>query len=99
MLDHLTRLAEEIDLYREQIVSARELFMSAMSQRTNETMKIMTIFASIMLPLTLVSGIYGMNFHRLWPPVDHPYGFWLVIGSMVCISSGLLMFFRRRRWL
>jgi len=99
VLDHLTRLGEEIDLYREQIVSARELFMSSMSQRTNDTVKLMTIFASIMLPLTLVSGIYGMNFKRLWPSVDHPYGFWIVVGSMVVISTGLLLFFRRRRWL
>ncbi len=98
VFDHLVRITEDIELYRDQITSARELFMSAMSQRSNETVKRLTIFATIMLPLTLISGIYGMNFHRLWPPVDHPYGFWLVMAAMVFVAVGLLYTFRRWRW-
>jgi len=99
VLDHLIRLTEEIDIYREHVISARELFMSSISQRTNDTMKRMTIFASIMLPLTLISGIYGMNFEMLWPPKENPYGFWIIIMSMILLSIALLAFFRRLRWL
>ena len=98
VLDHLVRITEDIELYRDQITSARELFMSAMSQRSNETVKRLTIFATIVLPLTLISGIYGMNFQRLWPPIDHPYGFWLVIGAMGLIAVALLYMFRKLKW-
>jgi magnesium transporter len=98
VLDHLVRITEDIDLYREQVTSARELFMSTMSQRSNETIKMLTIFATIMLPLTLISGIYGMNFQKLWPPIDHPYGFWLVVSTMAGLATVLLYFFRRWGW-
>lgn len=96
VLDHLVRTTEMLDLYREQVMSARDVYMSSLSQRTNEVMKTLTLFATIMMPLTLVSGIYGMNFNNLWPPVDHPYGFWIILGTMFVITLGLLHFFRRR---
>jgi magnesium transporter len=99
VLDHLTRTTELLDLYRDQVVGARDIYMSSLSQRTNETMKTLSIFATIMLPLTLISGIYGMNFDVLWPPQNHPYGFWMVIGAMVAVGGGLYLWFRRAHWL
>jgi magnesium transporter len=99
VLDHLVRTTEMIDLYRELVLGARDVYMSSLSQRTNETMKTLTIFATMMLPLTLITGIYGMNFERLWPPSDNPFGFWIVIGLMTVLSTMLLFFFRRWRWL
>jgi magnesium transporter len=99
VLDHLVRTAEMIELYRDQVVGARDICMSSLSFKTNETMKTLTIFATIMMPLTLVSGIYGMNFERLWPGTHHPYGFWIVITAMTMIASVLLYWFRRMKWL
>ncbi|MDP2948932.1 MAG: CorA family divalent cation transporter, partial [Chloroflexota bacterium] len=69
------------------------------SNRMNEIMKVLTAAAAIFLPLTLVSGIYGMNFSRnTWPDLDAPWGFGLVIGLMVTITVGMLAYFRWRRW-
>lgn len=99
VLDHLVRTGEMLDLYRDQVISARDIYMSALSQKTNEVMKTLTIFSTIMLPLTLISGIYGMNFEKLWPPTDSPVGFWIVVGIMAMIASGLLAWFRRMHWL
>lgn len=98
-LDHLVRITEMMDLYRDQVMGARDVYMSALSQRTNEVMKTLTLFATVMMPLTLISGIYGMNFETLWPPTNHPMGFWIVIGAMILISAGLIFFFRRKRLL
>lgn len=98
VLDHLIRITEDIDIYREQVTAARDLFMSALSHRTNEIMRRMTMFASVMLPLTLISGVYGMNFVRLWPSVDNPNGFWIIIGIMAALSGVLIFWFRRWGW-
>jgi magnesium transporter len=99
VLDHLARTIDMLELYRDQVASARDIYLSSTSQRLNEVMKVLTIFATIMLPLTLVSGIYGMNFENLWPPKDHPASFVAVLGIMGAIALGLLYFFRRRRWI
>jgi magnesium transporter len=99
VLDHLVRTTEMLDVYRDQVMGARDVYMSSLSHHTNEAMKTLTLFATIMMPLTLITGIYGMNFERLWPPVNHPYGFWMVIASMIVLSVGLLYFFRRKKLL
>ncbi|HSW44062.1 MAG TPA: magnesium/cobalt transporter CorA [Phycisphaerae bacterium] len=97
VLDHLVRINEDLDLYREQVTSARELFMSAMSQRSNDSIKVFTVIATLMMPPTLVASIYGMNF-KLWPPGDHEYAFWIVVGSMAAITGILAWYFRRWEW-
>jgi magnesium transporter len=99
VLDHLVRTVETIEIYRDQISGARDIYLSSISQKLNEVMKVLTIFATIMLPLSLIAGIYGMNVTNLWPPTDRPYSFWIVMGMMVAITVGLLYFFRRRKWI
>ncbi len=99
VLDHLVRTIEMLDLYRDQVMGARDVYMSSLSQHTNEVMKTLTLFATIMLPLTLISGIYGMNFEALWPPKDQPYGFWMVLAAMAIVSAALIYFFRRKKLL
>lgn len=98
VLDHLMRTLETIEIYRDQIAGARDIYLSSISQRLSEVMKVLTIFSTIMLPLSLVAGIYGMNVD-FWPPHDHPYSFEIIIAMMVAITIGLLYFFRRRRWI
>lgn len=99
VLDHLVRTIEMLDLYRDQVMGARDVYMSSLSQHTNEVMKTLTLFATIMLPLTLISGIYGMNFEALWPSKDQPYGFWMVLAAMAIVSAALIYFFRRKKLL
>jgi len=96
--DHLSNVIDLVDTLREQLHNVRDNFHTALANRTNDIMKTLTIFATIMLPLTLVAGIYGMNL-PLWPPSDQPASFWGVMSSMVVIAAGLLYYFRRRGWL
>lgn len=98
VLDHLVRTLETIDLYRDQVSGARDIYLSSISQRLNEVIKVLTIFSTIMLPLSVVAGIYGMNV-KFWPPPDHPWSFGVIIGIMLSITFALLVFFRHRRWL
>jgi magnesium transporter len=96
--DHLAQVIESIDGLREQLAAVRENHHAAIATRTNEIMKLLTIFATIMLPLTFVAGIYGMNL-PLWPPSDDPASFWSVLGVMLLIAAGLLLVFRRKHWI
>ena len=64
----------------------------------NKVMKTLTIFATVLLPLSLIAGIYGMNLPLL-PSPDDPNSFWFVLGTMAVIAAGLLAYFRTRKWL
>ncbi len=96
--DHLSQVVDTVDTLRETIMNVRDNYNAALTRRTNEIMKVLTGFAAIMLPLTLIAGIYGMNL-PLWPPSNHPLSFWGVLGVMTVIAAVMLVYFRRRRWL
>jgi len=81
-----------VDSLRETIVSIRGNYHAALARRTNEIMKVLTVFAAVMLPLTLIAGIYGMNL-PLWPPSNHPLSFWGVMGIMTAVGIAMLIFF------
>jgi Mg2+ and Co2+ transporter CorA len=70
-----------------------------LADRTNDAMKALTVFAALILPLSVVTGIYGMNLEIPWPPPDHPLSFWGVLGAMILISAALLRYFRRKKWI
>ena len=97
--DHLARVADAVDTYRDVASGAMDIYLSAVNNRMNEIMKQLTVVATIFMPLTLISGIYGMNVTRgMWPPITAVWSFGLVILSMVVITVGMLWFFRRRQW-
>jgi len=96
--DHLTQVIELVDRLREQLHSVRDNYHTALADRANEIVKTLTIFATILLPLTFIAGVYGMNL-PLWPPPEHPLSFWGVLGAMVVIGTVLLAYFRRKTWL
>ncbi len=97
--DHLARVADEVDTYREVASGTMDIYLSSVSNRMNAIMKQLTIIATIFMPLTLISGIYGMNVLRgMWPPVDAVWSFPAVIISMGAITIGMLWFFKRRDW-
>ncbi|MFH0952104.1 MAG: magnesium/cobalt transporter CorA [Patescibacteria group bacterium] len=95
--DHILRIYDELETFRELLSSAMESYRSQISNRLNEIMKILSIVATIMMPLTLISGIWGTNFRNL-PGIYSSIGFWIMIASMLIIGSIMIWFFRRRRW-
>ena len=68
------------------------------SLKTNDIMRVLTIIATIMMTLTVVTGIYGMNF-RFMPELDTPYGYFAVLGVMALIAIGLLAYFKKKNWI
>lgn len=98
LYDSTLRLVELADSYRDLLASSFDAYLSIVSQRLNEVMKVLTIFATIMLPLTFIAGVYGMNFETM-PELGWRYGYPIVWGIMIAIAGGLLWFFHRRGWL
>ena len=96
--DHMFRISETIDVERDMMASTMEAYLSVIANRTNEIMKVLTILSTIMLPLTVIGGIYGMNF-RYMPELEWHYGYLFAIGLMAATTTTLLLFFRWRGWL
>jgi magnesium transporter len=96
--DHLVLVCDLTESYRDLISSAMNVYISVMSSRTNEVMKILTIFAVILLPLSVIASIYGMNFHFM-PELEWHYGYYAVLGAMAFFALGMLVFFRWKKWL
>lgn len=96
--DLLARINDSLDTYRDMLTSAMDGYTSAASNKLNEIMKVLTVIATIMMPLTLISGIYGMNF-RFMPEIEWRYGYLAIISVMVAIACGMLLFFKKKKWL
>ena len=98
--DHVARVADAVDTYRDVASSVMDIYLSAISNRLNVVMKQLTVVATIFMPLTLITGIYGMNLTGgMWPPPgDVAWAFWAVMGSFVVITAGMLYLFKRRGW-
>jgi magnesium transporter len=102
--DHVTQLLESADTYRELTSDLRDYYMSTMSNRMNEVMKVLTIISTIFIPLSFVAGVYGMNFDPEKSPWNMPelawyYGYPMAIAIMLSVALGMLVFFRRRQWI
>ncbi len=98
ILDHATRIWSRLEDLKEVIEGLSDTNDSLTSHRINDVMKILTIFSVIMLPLSVISGIYGMNIHQL-PLASHPYAFPVITGFMVLIILGMLAYFRMKGWI
>jgi len=96
--DNLIRLTDTVGTSRDIITSALEAYNSVVSNRLNEVMKTLTVIATIVMPLTLLASIYGMNFKNM-PELSSRYGYPLVIGIMLLISAAMLYYFKRKKWL
>ncbi|MFA5096168.1 MAG: CorA family divalent cation transporter, partial [Candidatus Omnitrophota bacterium] len=83
---------------RDVVTGAMEAYVSVVSNRLNEVMKTLTVIATIMMPLTLIASIYGMNFKHM-PELNHALGYPLVISLMAGIAIFMLLFFRRKKWI
>jgi magnesium transporter len=98
LYDSTYRLAEVADSYRDVLSGTLDAHISMISHRLNEVMKVLTIISTILLPLTFIAGVYGMNFDYM-PELHWRYGYFYVWGVMLAVAAGLLLFFRRRRWI
>jgi magnesium transporter len=96
--DHLVRVLDLIDTYRDTLSTTFEAYHFMMSTRMNEVMKTLTMIATIMMPLTVITGIYGMNF-KFMPEINHPLGYFSVLTVMGVLTLLMLLFFRRKQWL
>jgi magnesium transporter len=98
LYDHVVQAAERVDTARDLLASVQDLYLTRTSNRTNTVMKIIAVFSSIFMPLTFITGIFGMNFEFM-PLIHKPWGFGLSAGAMMVIVSAMLWYFRRRRWI
>ena len=97
-LENVLRLTDAVDQQRDQLSNVKDTYLSVISQRTNEIMKVLTLFSAIMLPLTFIAGVYGMNFEYI-PELSSHYGYFAVLAAMVVVAAGMVVWFRRRKWL
>jgi magnesium transporter len=97
-LDHTVQILDVIDTYRELASSLMDTHISTVGQRANEVMKVLTIMASIFIPLTFLAGLYGMNFDYL-PELHYAWAYPALLGVMAIVAIGMLIYFRGRGWL
>ncbi|WP_299228187.1 magnesium/cobalt transporter CorA [uncultured Psychroserpens sp.] len=98
LYDHIIQVNESVELYRELIWSLMDMHMTIISNKMNEVMKVLTIIATIFIPLTFIAGIYGMNFVNM-PELHSKNGYFILLGVMAILFIIMLIFFRRKKWL
>ncbi|KPK95913.1 magnesium transporter [bacterium SM23_31] len=96
--DHTIQVVETLDIFRDMVIGILDLYNSSISNRMNEVMKVLTIIATIFIPLTLIVGIYGMNFEYM-PELKMRWAYPVLWSIMICIFIGMLFYFRRKKWL
>lgn len=96
--DHVVQVADTMETYRDMAGGMLDIYLSSVSNRMNEVMKVLTIIATIFIPLTFVVGLYGMNFEYM-PELTHPWGYPAVILVMVIIAVIEIAYFRMKRWI
>lgn len=96
--EHSVQVIDMVESLRELVGGLNELYMTQLSNRMNEVMKVLTIIGTIFIPLTFVAGIYGMNFENM-PELSAPYGYPVALAVMAAIGLALVVYFRRKQWL
>jgi len=96
--DHIIQVVDVVETYRDTISGMLDIYLSSMSNRMNEVMKVLTVIATMFMPLTFLAGIYGMNFRDM-PELKWPWGYPALWAVMIVVAVGMLIYFRRRQWL
>ena len=96
--DLITHSTEVVEIYSEMVTDQLNIYHSSLSNRMNDVMKVLTIFAAIFIPLTFIAGIYGTNFEYL-PELHYRYSYFVFWGVIILVASGMLLFFKRKKWL
>ncbi|WP_340073751.1 magnesium/cobalt transporter CorA [Leptobacterium sp. I13] len=98
LYDHTIQIIENIEIYRDTVWGLMDTYMSTVSNRMNNVMKVLTIIATIFIPLTFIAGIYGMNFEHM-PELHYKYSYYILLGAMLVIFVLMLFYFKRKKWL
>ncbi|MDI6402469.1 magnesium/cobalt transporter CorA [Balneolaceae bacterium ANBcel3] len=96
--DHIIQVIDGVETSRELLSGMQDLYLSSLSNRMNQVMKMLTIIATIFIPLTFIAGVYGMNFEYM-PELNWQYGYFYILGIMLAVVVGMLAFFRYQKWL
>ena len=96
--DHVTRIIDTVETYRDLLSGIMDIYLSTNANRMNEVMKVLTIMSSIFIPVTFIAGVYGMNFDNM-PELKTQTGYYVVWGVMLTIIIGLLIYFKRKKWM
>jgi magnesium transporter len=96
--DHTIQVIDTIETFRDMVSGMMDVYLSSLSNRMNEVMKVLTIIATLFIPLTFIAGIYGMNF-KYMPELEWHYGYGLVWVVMALVACLMLLYFRRKKWL
>ena len=94
--DHLVRAVELVETQRDLLTGSLDIYLSAVANRTNEVMKVLTIYGTLAIPLVVITGFFGMNLHLPWS--NNPHGVWYASALMVLSSAVVLFYFMRKRW-
>jgi magnesium transporter len=89
---------DTVETLRDIVAGMLDVYLSSVSNKLNEVMKVLTVMSSVFIPLTFLAGVYGMNFQYM-PELHWRYGYPVVMGGMALVAAGLLVAFRRRGWL
>jgi magnesium transporter len=98
LYDHTIQVIDTVETYRDMLSGMHDTYLSSISNRMNEIMKVLTIIATIFIPLTFIAGIYGMNF-AFMPELKWRWAYFAVLGIMAAVAAGMLVYFRRKKWL
>lgn len=96
--DHTVQVIDTVEVYRDLVSDMLDLYLSSVSNRLNAVMKILTIIATIFMPLTFIAGIYGMNF-KYMPELEWRFGYFVILFVMSAIGVSMLIYFRKKKWL
>ena len=95
--DHAIQLIETVEVSRDMVQNMADLYLSVINNRMNEIMKVLTLIATIFIPLTFIASIYGMNFKHM-PELEWPGAYFAVLGAMGAVGLTMLIQFKRRGW-
>lgn len=95
--DHTIQVIETIETFRDMVSGLHDTYLSSISNKMNEVMKVLTMFASIFIPLTFIAGIYGMNF-RFMPELNWRWGYFTVWGAIIIVGVSMVFYFKRKKW-
>jgi magnesium transporter len=95
--DHSLQVIDTVEAFRDVLSNLLDIYLSTVSNRMNEIMKVLTMIATLFIPVTFVVGLYGMNFKHM-PELEWPWGYPMVWGVMIAMMAGMLVYFKKKNW-
>jgi magnesium transporter len=96
--DHTIQVMDAVETFRDMLSGMLDIYLSSLSNRMNEVMKVLTVISTIFIPLTFVVGLYGMNFRHM-PELEQTWGYPVILILMFAVALLMVVYFRRRKWM